>query len=96
MTFTPQNKPAAAPSSGKVLKEIRQGSAAQQREIQNQLKQQKPQNPQSLGIDGALRLLQFLEERVPCLNETQRLDLLTGKQLGYLTAPGALEIRDRL
>lgn len=95
MTSAPQNKPAEAPTTGKVLKEIRQGSAAQQREIQNQLKQQ-PQNPQGLGIDGALRLLQFLEERVPCLNETQRLDLLTGKQLGYLTAPGAMEIRDRL
>ena len=45
MTSAPQNKPAEAPTTGQVLKEIRQGSAAQQREIQNQLKQ-KPQNPQ--------------------------------------------------
>lgn len=92
MPDQPKPEASSTPSAGDLLKEIRQGSLAQQREIASQL----GRSQTALGVDGALRLLQFLEEKVPCLDETQRLALFTGHQLSYVTAPAAMEIRDRL
>ena len=63
MTQAPGQKAQAAPDVGVVLKEIRQGTAAQQKEILQQLNRSQP----GQGIDGAERLLQFLEDRVHCL-----------------------------
>lgn len=88
----PQGKPSSTPSSGDILREIRQGTQAQQREISNQLRQ----SPGGMGIDAALRMLQFLEEKVPCLDESQRMALLDGKGIGYSTSPAAIELRERL
>ena len=79
-------------NAGQILKEIRSGTAQQQREILNEL--QRGQG--GLGIDGATKLLLYLQDHVPCLDEDQRLALLTGKNLGFSTASMAMEIRDRL
>ena len=89
MTSTPKD-PTSAELAG-MVREVRQASAQQRREVMSQ----SPSTTEGSALQNVLAVLEKLAEWLPCLDEQQRVTLATGQALGVQSL-AEQEIQERL